>query len=183
MRAALVVASVLGLAGLVLTSARAQAPQPQTVFLNGAVSVQEQSVEIDVLSTDFPAPGASSTFYAKAKAPFTVTTAIPYAGTWFLQVSLLTSPRIANGLASLAPDNVEYRAIPLEGSNAAGCLPAPANEQSVPWAPVGSGSRAAVIDGRGICRMSIEVRLKLDGREHPGTYHADLVWTLVHAPN
>lgn len=183
MKSTLVVTSVLGLASFFLPWAQAQPPQTQAGATVGAISVAEQSIRVDVLATDFPAPGASSTFYAKAKAPYTLTTAAPYSGKWFLEVSLLTSPRIANGLASLAPTQVEYRAVPLLGSNVPGCTPTPGGPQSVPWSPVGTGSRAAVLEGPGICRMSIDVRLKLDGRESPGAYHADLAWTLVPASN
>ena len=182
MRAARAVAAALGLVALAVAPVRAQSTQLPAAIANGAIKVEEHVVEIDVRATDFPAPGASSTFYAKAKAPFTVSAAIPYAGTWFLQVTLLTSPRIAGGIASLTPEQVEYRAIPLLGSNVSGCMPTPVDPRSIPWTPVGSGSRATVLEGPGICRMSIEVRLKLDGREPPGAYHADLAWTLVHEP-
>ena len=145
----------------------------------GVLHVEEQPISIDVPSSAFPPPGDPAAFYVTAQEPSTVVAGLPTPGVWVLEVALQSPLRITQSLQTIARTSVEYRVSPLEGSTVSGCIPTTsAVDRS--WAPVGAGSRVAVLQGPGVCRLKVWVRLRMDGHEEAGAYRGSLSWSLRH---
>lgn len=107
-------------------------------------------------------------------APFTLTVLMTGPGTYDLRVGLASDIVAVKAPWTVPAGAIRYKVTPVGRHPPQGCV-------GGPWQAVGTGSRVAVMQGPGVCRLAVSLRWAWTAREVAGHYRGVLTWTLSSA--
>ena len=136
----------------------------------GSVQLSTSRVTFTIIPSDLPRAGTVSYVVPSHESPFDLVTLAPLEGPWLLTVRFSQPLGLPDSLAEIPPANLEVSAEVADGSTAATC-------PIVPWTRVGAGARLAFVEGPGVCRYRVRLRLRFAGRYPPGEFQGVLLWT------
>ena len=163
------------LAVVVLLTVFALAPPVFATSMNGAtLSLQPgtaATLTFKPTASQVPAKGRPAVVIPDPSAAFTLTVLMPGPGTYDLRVGLASDLVAGTTPGTLNAGVIRYKVTPIGQHPPQGCL-------GGPWQELGNGSRVAVLQGPGLCRLAVSVRWSWSGRDVAGHYSGVLTWTL-----